>query len=60
MRSDQDGIDIKSDVDKRDGMVLIRILGKAITSKFWSQGKIRVRIEVTAIDWRGAYCRSLF
>ena len=37
LRSDQDGIDIKIDVNGREGMVLIRYLGKAIYGIFWRQ-----------------------
>ena len=60
MRLDQDRIDVISDVNRRGGMVLISIPGKEITGRFWSQGKIRLRVEVAAIEGRGSYWRRLF
>ena len=41
-------------------MVLIRRSGKAITGRFWSQGEIRLRVEVYSIEGRGANWRSRF
>ena len=41
-------------------MVYIRRLGKEITGRFWSQGNIRLRVEVADIYGRIAYQRRLF
>ena len=41
MRSDQDRIDVKSDVNGREVMVSIRRLGKKISDIFRRQGKIQ-------------------
>ena len=60
MRSDEDGIDLKSDVNGREGIVLITRSGKAVSVRFLRQGKVRLRVEVAGIKWRGAYCRSQF
>ena len=49
MRSDEDGIDTKSGINKREGMVSIRRSEKSISGIFWSQGKIWLRVEVTGI-----------
>ena len=40
VRSDQDGIDVKSDVNGRVGMVLTRLSGKAITGRFFVMGRL--------------------
>ena len=60
MRSDQEGIDAKRDVNGREGMFLIRRSGKAIYGIFRSQRNIWLRVEVDDIEGRGAYCRSQF
>ena len=39
VRSDQDGIDVKSDVNGREGMVSIGFSGKATYGRFWHQGR---------------------
>ena len=41
--SDQDGIDVKSDVN---GMVFISLSGREIYPRFWCQGEIRWRVKV--------------
>ena len=54
-RSDQDGIDVKSD---SNGEVLIRCSGEEIYGRFWRQGGIHWR--VADIKERGTYHRSRF
>ena len=41
-------------------MVLIRLSGKAIFGRFWRQGEIWLRFEVSDIEGSGAYRRSQF
>ena len=60
MRADQDRIDIKSDDNEREGMVLIRLSGKSITGRFLCQGNTRLRVEVDVIYGKVAYQRSRF
>ena len=60
MRLDQDGIDVKSDVNGREGMASIRCSRKAISGRFWRQGKIGLRVEVADIEGKGDYQRSRF
>ena len=55
MRSDQDGVDVKIDVNEK---VSIRCLGKEIYGRFRCQGEIRWRVEVVDIEGRGAYHSS--
>ena len=55
MRSDQDRIDVKSDVNRK---VFIRCSGKAIYVIFWRQGDTRWRVEMTNIEGRGTYHRK--
>ena len=50
MRSDEDGIDLKSDVNGREGIVLITRSGKAVSVRFLRQGKVRLRVEVADIE----------
>ena len=57
VRLDQDRIYIKSNVNGRE-MASIRWSGKAIYGRFWRQGDIRWRCEVTDIEGRGTYQRS--
>ena len=49
VRTDQNKIDVKSDVNEREGMVVIRHPGEEITGIFWCQGIIRLRVEVVFI-----------
>ena len=58
MMSDQDRIDVKSDVNRREGMLSIRRSGKAISGIFWRQEKIWLRVEMDDIEGRGDYRRS--
>ena len=58
VRLDLDDIDVKNDVNGREGMVSIRCPGKAIYGRFWSQENIRSRFEVADIEQRGTYQRS--
>ena len=44
----------------REGIVLNRLLGKAIPGRFRRQGNIRLRVEVDVIEGRGAYWGSQF
>ena len=60
MRSDEDEIDVNSDVNGKEGTVLIRCSGKEISGRFLRQGKIWLRVEVDEIEGRGAYWRSRF
>ena len=60
VRLDQDRIDVKSYVNRREVMVLIRRSGKAISGRFWSQDKIWLGVEVADIEGRGAYWRIQF
>ena len=53
--SDQDRIDVKSDVNRK---VFIRCSGKAIYVIFWRQGDTRWRVEMTNIEGRGTYHRK--
>ena len=57
MRSDQERFKVKSNANGREGMVLIRRLGRAIYGRFWCQGKIWLSAEVDGIEGRGAYRR---
>ena len=59
VRSDQDRIDVKNDVNGREIMVSIRCSEKVIYGKFRSQGEIMWRVEVADIKGRGTYQRSL-
>ena len=52
MRSNQYGIDVKSDVN---GKVSIKCSGKRIYGRFRHQGEIRWRVEVYDIEGRGTY-----
>ena len=60
MRSDQEGIDAKSNVNGREGMFLIRRSGKEIYGRFLRQGNIWLGDEVADIEGRGAYWRIQF
>ena len=60
MKTEQYGVDVKSDVNGREGIVSVRRLGKAIIGRFWRQGNIRLRFEVDDIEGRGDYWRSRF
>ena len=60
MRSDEDEIDVNSDVNRRRGMVFIRRSGKEISGRFLRQGKIWLRVELAEIEGSGAYQRSRF
>ena len=60
VRLDQGGIDVKSDVNGREGIVLIMCSRREIYGRAKHQGKIWLRSEVADIECRGAYCRSLF
>ena len=57
LRSDQDGIEVKFDVNGRYEIVYIRYLGKVIYGIFWRQREIRWRVEVDDIEDRGTYQR---
>ena len=57
VRTDQNRIDVKSDVNEREGMVVIRHSGEAITGIIFCQGIIRLGVEVVFISVRGAYLR---
>ena len=60
VREDQYRIDIKSDDNKREGMVLIKLSGKSITGRLLCQGNTRLRVEVDVIYGKVAYQRSQF
>ena len=49
MRMDQNRIGVKSDVNEREVIVLIRHSGEAINERFWRQGNIRLGVEVVSI-----------
>ena len=58
VRTDQDRIGVKSYVNEREVIVLIRRLEEVKAARFWRQGNIRLRVEVGVIEGRGAYWRS--
>ena len=58
VRTDQDRIGVKSYVNEREVIVLIRRLEEVKAARFWRQGNIRLRVEVVVIEGRGAYWRS--
>ena len=58
VRSNKDSTEVKNDVYGRTGMVSVRSLEKEIYERFWRQGEIRSRFEVSDIEGRGTYQRS--
>ena len=57
LRLDQDRIDVKSDVNRKE-MVSIRCSEKEIYGRFFHQGKISWRVEVADTEGMGIYWRS--
>ena len=60
VRTDQDRIGVKSDINEREVIVLIRRLEEVNAARFWRQGNIRLRVEVAGIEGKGDYQRSRF
>ena len=55
LKSDQVRIEIKFDVNSREGVVSISSSGKEIFGRIWCQGNIRLMVEVATIERMGVY-----